>query len=300
MNERIDRVGEDTGIAVTIFVSAAITVALCVLNFCVHVPNPDAILLVAIVFFSLVYGYAGGVTSGIVTVGYTFFYYSDHSGGSISVTEGNFEKIVVMIVAIIFMVIMVGMLKKKFDRKNQELMDSNNKLQALVTIDPLTGLSNRRALDDIYEMYLAHAIRNRQPISCIIIDIDDFKQINDTFGHLKGDECLQYAADVLDRSVKRASDFVGRYGGDEFVILLPDTDEDGVKFVSDRLRSEMAKMRVVDATSTQIMDLTVSAGLATMIPDANAEKSILLKYADRALYEAKRQGKNRMVVYKDQ
>ena len=66
MNERIDRVGEDTGIAVTIFVSAAITAALCVLNFCVHVPNPDAILLVAIVFFSLVYGYAGGVTSGIV------------------------------------------------------------------------------------------------------------------------------------------------------------------------------------------------------------------------------------------
>ena len=297
MNERIDRAGEGAGIVTTIFVSTAITVALCVLNYCVHVPNPDAILLVAIVFFSLVYGYAGGITSGIVTIGYTLFYYSNHSGGSISVTESNFEKIVVMIVAIIFMVIMVGMLKKKFDRKNQELMDSNNKLQALVTIDPLTGLSNRRALDDIYEMYMAQAIRNKQPISCIITDIDDFKQINDTFGHLKGDEALASLGKLLKETIRK-KDFAARYGGEEFSVILPECSNAEALAIAENLRQIVAASKFPDNAGGNTGRITASQGVATYDPLAMAaapSPEQIIASADKALYQAKQGGRNLVV-----
>ena len=162
--------------------------------------------------------------------------------------------------------------------------------QARALTDGLTGLPNRRAIDDTLKRMAAHAGRTTSPLGVVLFDLDHFKQINDLCGHEKGDEVLA-AVGVGITSAMRASDFAGRLGGEEFILLLPDTSRDGAVTVAEKLRQSIAALEVPGVTRP----ITASFGVAALPEDAG-EAALLLRAADRALYVAKAHGRNRVEV----
>jgi diguanylate cyclase (GGDEF)-like protein len=160
--------------------------------------------------------------------------------------------------------------------------------QARALTDGLTGLPNRRAIDDTLKRMAAHAGRTTSPLGVVLFDLDHFKQINDLCGHEKGDEVLA-AVGVVITSTLRASDFAGRLGGEEFILLLPDTSRDGAVAVAEKLRQTIAEIEVEGVTRP----ITASLGVAAL-PDDAGEPTLLLRVADRALYVAKAKGRNRV------
>jgi diguanylate cyclase (GGDEF)-like protein len=154
--------------------------------------------------------------------------------------------------------------------------------------DALTGLPNNRSARDTARRMVAEAGRGDRPLSALLLDLDHFKQINDTFGHGPGDEVLAAVGEVL-RSTIRESDFAGRYGGEEFLILLPDTDATGALEVAEKLRAGVATI----AVPTVDRRITTSIGVATLPGDAH-DTPTLLRAADRALYSAKANGRDRV------
>jgi diguanylate cyclase (GGDEF)-like protein len=156
--------------------------------------------------------------------------------------------------------------------------------------DALTGLPNARAVKDVLNRLVAQASRMVWPLSAVLFDLDHFKQINDTFGHPKGDEVLAAVGATL-LSVMRESDFCGRYGGEEFVMLLPATDLEAGAQVAERVRAAIADIQVIDDPS-----VTASFGVATF-PDHAADAARLVRSADRALYQAKAKGRNRVEMF---
>jgi diguanylate cyclase (GGDEF)-like protein len=165
------------------------------------------------------------------------------------------------------------------------------------TTDALTGLLNRRGLATRAAEALSIAQRHARPLACLIVDLDHFKEVNDTFGHAAGDRALQATGHRIRDNV-RASDVVARYGGEEFLLLLPEADEQGAHAVADKLRRVVAASPVeiedVDGSSTAIA-LEVSVGVACW-DAAMSDAEELYAAADRALYEAKGRGRNRVVL----
>ncbi|MBA3402151.1 MAG: GGDEF domain-containing protein, partial [Actinobacteria bacterium] len=160
--------------------------------------------------------------------------------------------------------------------------------QTRALTDGLTGLPNRRSIDDTLKRMSAQAIRTATPLAVVLFDLDHFKQINDVFGHDKGDEVLAAVAAVIESGV-RGSDFAGRHGGEEFILLLPDTDRDSARAVADKLRQSIAAVEVTGVSRP----ITASFGVAAL-PDDATEPTLLLRAADRALYLAKTRGRNRV------
>ena len=160
--------------------------------------------------------------------------------------------------------------------------------QARALTDGLTGLPNRRAIDDTLKRMAAHALRTSTPLGVVLFDLDHFKQINDLFGHEKGDEVLA-AVGVATMSSLRASDFAGRFGGEEFILLLPDTDREGAVTVAENIRLALAGLDVAGVSRP----ITASFGVAAL-PDDVDGPTVLLRAADRALYLAKSRGRNRV------
>jgi diguanylate cyclase (GGDEF)-like protein len=158
--------------------------------------------------------------------------------------------------------------------------------QALV--DGLTGLANRRACSEALQAEVARAERFGTPLSVVLADLDRFKEVNDTHGHAIGDEALWTFADVL-RETMREADVAGRWGGEEFLLLLPGADEDGASQLAERVRARLSARRIAGAPDLR---LTASFGVAEYVPESGAER--LVGAADRALYQAKRAGKNRV------
>jgi diguanylate cyclase (GGDEF)-like protein len=156
--------------------------------------------------------------------------------------------------------------------------------------DALTGLPNARAVQDVLNRLVAQAARMVWPLSAVLFDLDHFKKINDTLGHPKGDEVLAAVGATL-LSVMRESDFCGRYGGEEFIMLLPATDLDAAVQVAERVRSSIADLQVLDDRA-----VTASFGIATF-PEHAADAPKLVRNADRALYQAKAKGRNRVEVF---
>jgi diguanylate cyclase (GGDEF)-like protein len=160
--------------------------------------------------------------------------------------------------------------------------------------DALTGLPNSRAVFDTVKRMVAQANRTTAPVSAVMLDLDHFKEINDTLGHEKGDQALATVGDTLGDSV-RASDFVGRYGGEEFLVLLPDTGKADALELAEKLRLAVSRLRVPGTERS----LTTSCGVATYPEDA-ADLDDLLRLADRALCAAKAAGRNRVAdVFSD-
>jgi diguanylate cyclase (GGDEF)-like protein len=154
--------------------------------------------------------------------------------------------------------------------------------------DALTGLPNNRAVQDTLKRMVAHAARSETPLGTILLDLDRFKRINDTFGHGRGDDVLAAIGTVLQAHI-RASDFVGRYGGEEFIVLLPDTDRDGALISAEKLREAITKITIPGVE----LPITASLGVA-MLPQDAADAATLIRRADRALYTAKNNGRNRV------
>ena len=171
-----------------------------------------------------------------------------------------------------------------------------NMLEELSTTDGLTGLSNRRRFDECMERRWRRAMRECSELSLLLIDIDYFKQFNDRYGHLPGDDCLIKVAAVLKRIMRRGGDVVARYGGEEFACVLPHTGEKGALRIAQRIVDEMARLNIPHEESKVAKHVTVSIGVATEVPDGGQGHSRLVERADRSLYAAKRQGRNRVVA----
>jgi len=166
-------------------------------------------------------------------------------------------------------------------------------IEKLSLVDDLTNLPNRRFYDSEMNRQWKHAIRDKEHISVLMIDADFFKRFNDTYGHYQGDVALQTIAHVISTSVRRAHDFVARWGGEEFSVIMPNTDFAGAYAVAEIIRKNVEKaeiLRIDDPTKS--LHLTISVGGNSLMPTQNTSLDDFLNDADRALYEAKHRGKN--------
>ncbi len=177
----------------------------------------------------------------------------------------------------------------------RKLSESNLKLQELASRDGLTGLANRRYLDEFFEIEWRRALRDKHWISVLMIDIDFFKSYNDNYGHQAGDECLKKVALVMKQALKRPSDLLGRYGGEEFVVILPETSPEGALQVAERMVECVCELQLEHVYSDAAKCITVSTGVATTVPSRDSEPDQLIALADRALYDAKEGGRNQVV-----
>ncbi len=176
-------------------------------------------------------------------------------------------------------------------KSQEELLDKTLELELLATRDPLTGCLNRRAFLEKYEHQFASSRKQKRPLSCLMMDLDHFKSINDRFGHACGDKVLKYVSELL-RQSSRPTDIIGRYGGEEFCIILPETDLDQAALIAERLRKDVHVQSVENVTPAA--RITTSIGVAALTADiANADD--LIHRADIALYLAKDAGRNRVV-----
>ena len=167
-------------------------------------------------------------------------------------------------------------------------------IERLSMTDALTGLHNRRSFNEKLRQEWGRAIREEMPLSLIMLDVDNFKQYNDTFGHQQGDIVLLTVSEVFSRTLKRSADFVARWGGEEFIILLPATDLAGAAKLAEDIRKEVERTEIVLADGT-ITSVTVSAGVNELIPSQSSVMDKFISDADRAMYVAKGQGRNRVV-----
>ena len=178
----------------------------------------------------------------------------------------------------------------------ESIQVANERLEQLAITDSLTGIYNRRYFHERFEHEFERAVRYGLPFSCVIFDIDDFKQVNDTYGHLIGDEVLKEVAQCMISCTRRV-DILARYGGEEFVILLPQTDLEGASIEAERIRSVFEKHAFSEIPETR--KVTISVGVATLDSSAMKVSNDLLNAADMALYEAKNSGKNRVVIHQN-
>lgn len=172
-------------------------------------------------------------------------------------------------------------------------------LEKLVEIDDLTGLSNRRYLAEHLEIEWSAALANGTSFSLIVADIDYFKQFNDTYGHQAGDECLKAVATTLQQSLLRLSDVVIRFGGEEFCVMLPNTRPDDAMSVAERMRQNIQALALKHETSKVDDCVTISCGVASIVPNSDQQAADLIKIADEALYQAKAAGRNCSILSND-
>ncbi|MFH1816840.1 MAG: diguanylate cyclase [Pseudomonadota bacterium] len=192
---------------------------------------------------------------------------------------------------------LVGFMFDISERKKTEeqLVILQKELEALSFKDGLTGVANRRMFDSILEVEWAHARRNNQPLSVIMLDIDYFKQYNDSYGHIEGDACLKRVAQTLNSAATRARDLFARFGGEEFVLVLPGTDEGSAAKIAERCRSLIFKEQIPHAQSPVSQILTVSLGVGTIIPSHQDDPLSFVETVDKRLYQAKQHGRNCIV-----
>ncbi len=172
----------------------------------------------------------------------------------------------------------------------------NKQLTRMCLIDELTGISNRRAYDENLNSEVQSAQRSHQPLSMLIIDIDDFKLFNDKYGHDFGDQVLKHIATTINDSLPRITDFVARYGGEEFIVIMPSTNNDGAYQVAKRIHNNIRNSNTSIAPINHESPLTVSIDISTL-SGFTLDKNMLFKQADTALYEAKGKGKNTTVIF---
>lgn len=192
---------------------------------------------------------------------------------------------------------LVGFMFDISERKKneQELLRLQRELEELSYRDELTRVFNRRMFDVVMEREWASAYRQQQPLSLVLLDLDFFKNYNDHYGHLAGDACLQRVARLLEESALRPRDMVARFGGEEFVLVLPETDAEAAEAVAERCRQLVADARIAHPASPVGAHLSASLGVATIVPSEHDKALQFIDAVDKLLYSAKQQGRNRVV-----
>ncbi|MCK9216956.1 MAG: diguanylate cyclase [Firmicutes bacterium] len=182
---------------------------------------------------------------------------------------------------------------RELNDANEKLRRVNEELEKISAIDGLTSIPNRRCFDETFTKEWGISKREKQPLALIMIDIDKFKIFNDTYGHLTGDECLKIVAKVIKNSLKRPGDFIARFGGEEFVVLLYNTTEEGATIIAEEIRKSIEDLGIENKGIDSV--ITVSLGVAAVIPSKSNEPQDLINLADRAMYKAKELGRNMVV-----
>lgn len=180
---------------------------------------------------------------------------------------------------------------------NQQLQEANLELHSLAFSDRLTQLANRRCFDKYLDQEWRRMAREKAPLSLIVCDVDFFKLYNDTYGHQAGDSCLQQVAKAIKNAVKRPADLVARYGGEEFVVILSNTSANGAVHVAEKIRVAVKALKIAHANPQIGNYVTLSLGVASIVPSQKSWPATLIAAADQALYQAKAQGRDRVIFY---
>jgi two-component system chemotaxis family response regulator WspR len=181
-------------------------------------------------------------------------------------------------------------------QSQQQLLETNLELQRLTNSDGLTGLANRRYFDEYFSAEWKRAEREQSSLSLLMIDVDDFKLYNDTYGHLAGDTALKQVAESIGYFARRPTDLAARIGGEEFVLVLPSMSREHMEVQADKLQVAVHALGIAHASSSNDAKVTVSVGGASMVPQRGSLQEKLVEAADQALYRAKRGGKNRVEI----
>ncbi|MGH8856052.1 MAG: diguanylate cyclase domain-containing protein, partial [Telluria sp.] len=191
---------------------------------------------------------------------------------------------------------LVGFMFDITARKQAEdkILQLQSELEVLSYRDSLTGVANRRMFDTLYPVEWAKARATGEPLSLVVIDIDYFKQYNDHYGHVQGDECLRRVAQAIDGGASRSRDLCARLGGEEFVLLLPSTDAEAARNVAERCRKLLRHAELPHARSGTGRTVTVSMGVGTIVPGSQDDAEVFLDRIDRRLYQAKSAGRDRI------
>lgn len=184
-------------------------------------------------------------------------------------------------------------LNRKLMHQSKQLAQANDELSRLSLTDALTGLANRRMFDETLANELSRAQRSSQSLALLMIDVDHFKEYNDYYGHVAGDNCLFQIAQVLKKFIRRNGDLVARYGGEEFAVILVNTDKEACVKLAEHLINDVQELNLIHAKS-DFQHVTVSIGVFASVPEANSCNEEFIKRADQALYNAKHNGRNRV------
>jgi diguanylate cyclase (GGDEF)-like protein len=188
-------------------------------------------------------------------------------------------------------------LENEVSKRTAALEQVNQELHRLALLDGLTQVSNRRHFDEYLQQQWTLLVRLQQPLSLILMDVDEFKHYNDHYGHLMGDDCLKQVAKTLKNTIKRPADLVTRYGGEEFAVVLPFTSIEGAKQVAQGVSEAINSLHLPHPKSSVSHYLTLSLGISCIVPQPELSLETLIATADKALYQAKEQGRDCMCIY---
>lgn len=175
-----------------------------------------------------------------------------------------------------------------------DLKYAKERIEELSYFDEGSGVANKRYFNKFFEIEWKKAIRNKNEISIIMIDVDYFKSYNDIYGHIEGDKCLAKIARTISNCLERPSDFVARFGGEEFVCVLPETDRIGAFIVAEKIRKKVESINITHRKTNNSEVVTVSLGVNTVTPDSSSDMLEFVYNADNALYSSKNNGRNRV------
>jgi diguanylate cyclase (GGDEF)-like protein len=218
----------------------------------------------------------------------------DSSGGG----GNSIVHLQISLASILFMLYSVSVVMERYRMAEKKLQDAYRTMEGMAVIDSLTGLANRRRLDECLETEWRRALRENKPLSMVLMDVDFFKLYNDTYGHLRGDACLKIIAESVREVAARRVDLVARFGGEEFAVILPHTPAEGAATVANGI-FEALRLQNLTHSASPFGTVTISAGCATVIPKTGQPASNLIELADRALYTAKNRGRDQVCAAQD-
>jgi diguanylate cyclase (GGDEF)-like protein len=193
----------------------------------------------------------------------------------------------------------IAMMRQKLLDISEQLEQANAELQKQANMDGLTELANRRRLDTHLMHEVSHSSRLGQSLAVIMCDVDEFKNYNDKYGHLKGDDCLRMVADALKSEIRRISDLTGRYGGEEFMIVLLGLTEEQAIDRAEAIRKRIESLKIPHEASSVTNHVTISLGVYTDIPDSTSRPEDFVARADLALYASKQAGRNKVTSFSE-
>jgi diguanylate cyclase (GGDEF)-like protein len=204
--------------------------------------------------------------------------------------------IVIVAFALISVAIVISYLRNINQILQQKVQEKTLALSTLANLDSLTQLANRRRFDEVLEQEWRRMRRLHLPLALILCDVDYFKRYNDTYGHQAGDECLRSIAQILRSHIKRPGDLVARYGGEEFAIILPNTECSQATQLATQILNAVLHLKIAHEQSDISPYITLSIGISSIVPNGYHQPANLVQLADQALYEAKSQGRNRLIM----